>query len=341
MSDEGLVQIGQLGGAKTTSSPFGRLSAYALRIGLLEQCQLRCSYCLPGEGRPYTERSAWLTAQEHARLAPLFSRRGIEKVRFTGGEPLLREDVVDIVAAWRAALPRADLALTTNGARLAERINSLIDGGLNRLNVHVDSLRADRYQTMMGKGDPAPVLEAAAHAATRMRQVKLNVVAQRGLNDDELASFLDWSVDSRVEVRFIELMDTGSAPDHVKRTFMSGDDVLAHIAGQRPFDELEKRHPSDPASLFRVRDTGVTFGVIASDTRPFCERCDRMRLTADGRLRGCLYAPDGVSLRDPLREGEADDKLLSIIDAGLDDKRSWHPDYAVARPGFSMADVGG
>lgn len=338
---EALLQIGAAPRARTRARPVGRLPSYSLRVSLLEQCQLRCGYCMPGAVNPYTDRSRWLDASSYERLAALFARRGVEKVRFTGGEPLLRDDVADVVAAFRRGLPGADLALTTNGQRLAIHIDALARAGLDRATVHLDTLRDDRYPQLMGPGRPGDVLEMAVDAKKRLREVKLNVVVQQGLNDDELLDFLALSARLGLEVRFIELMDTGSAPAHVRRTFVSGRDILERIRAARPLSAIGRRRESDPAALYRLDDDGTVFGLIASDTQPFCASCDRLRLTADGRLRGCLYEPGGVLLGRALQGDVDDERLLQLIDGGLDDKRSWHPTQAVERPAFSMADVGG
>lgn len=336
-----LVQIGAAPRARTSAPAVGRLPTYSLRVSLLEQCQLACGYCVPGAVNPYTDKSRWLRPRDYERLAAAFRTRGVDKVRFTGGEPLLRDDVADVVAAFRAGLVGGDLALTTNGQRLGRHLDGLVSAGLDRVTVHVDTLRDERYPKLMGPGRPGDVIELAREAATRLGEVKLNVVVQRGLNDDELHDFLALSRDTGLEVRFIELMDTGSAPAHVQRTFLSGREILQRLREARPIDAVARRRPSDPASLYRCADDGTVFGLIASDTQPFCEHCDRLRLTADGRLRGCLYAPGGTPLGAALNSGADDEQLLALIDGGLDDKRSWHPNFAVARPAFSMADVGG
>lgn len=339
--NEPLLQIGVAPHARTRARRVGRLSSYSLRVSLLEQCQLSCGYCMPGAVNPYTDRSRWLRPDDYERLARLFARRSVDKVRFTGGEPLLRDDVADVVRAFRRGLPGSDLALTTNGQRLDRHLEGLVEAGLDRVTVHVDTLRDDRYPLLMGPGRPDDVIALAVEAKERLREVKLNVVVQRGLNDDELLDFLALSRRIDVEVRFIELMDTGSAPAHVQRTFLSGRDLLERVRASRPVSALPRRRASDPASLYRCGDDGTVFGIIASDTQPFCEHCDRLRLTADGRLRGCLYEPGGVPLGAAVKAGSDDDELLAIVDAGLDDKRPWHPSQVVTRPAFSMADVGG
>ena len=321
----------------------GRLARYALRVSVLEQCQYRCLYCLPGTVTPYTARDRRLTAVDYARLAPLLVARGVTKVRFTGGEPLLRPDIVDVVRAFSASARSAgslELALTTNGARLDAHLAPLVAAGVSRVTVHIDSLRPERYRAIMGEGDVGDVVDCIARAQVCLRELKVNCVVQRGQNDDELPDFLAWSKATGVQVRFIELMNTGSASTYTRAAFVSGSDIRARIAERGPVEGVARRDASDPAALYRTHD-GVVFGVIASDTEPFCGACDRMRLTADGRLRGCLYEPGGVPLGAALHSGASTETLAALIDSGLDDKRSFHPLEAPSRVPFSMADVGG
>lgn len=326
-----------------------RRSRYALRVSVLEQCQLDCSYCRPGSVTSPSTQASWLSSSEHARLAPHFFARGVQKVRFTGGEPTLRRDLVDVVAAWSGAASAAagdvSFALTTNGLRLLPLLSSLRAAGLDGVTLHLDTLRADRVRHLMGDGADVDAVFAAADAAAALGlAVKWNVVVQKGRNDDEIAAILDESAARGLEVRFIELMNTGSARGYVAESFFAGKDVVDVVGRLRGVRPLPRRHPSDPAALFQTKDAGgndVVFGVIASDTEPFCADCDRLRLSADGRLRGCLYQPGGLSLGNALRAGADDAALAALVDAGLDDKRSHHPLSQVERRPFSMADVGG
>lgn len=336
----------------------GRLSAYGLRISVLEQCQLDCRYCRPGSVTSPSETARWLTAAEHRRLGGLLLRRGVRKLRFTGGEPTLRPDLVDLVAAWAAAaadvsadvhsgitVDVADLgmALTTNGLRLKPLLPALKDAGLRGITLHLDTLRPDRVEALMGRGADVDVALAAAAAAVDLGfAVKWNAVVQRGQNDDEFTAMLDVATARGIELRFIEQMNTGSAQGYVRETFLAGRDVVAAVAQARGASLIPRRRPSDPASLYRT-DDGVVFGLIASDTEPFCEACDRLRLSADGRLRGCLYQAGGLPIGAALRGGSDDDALLTLLDSALDDKRSHHPllPGQQDRVPFSMADVGG
>jgi cyclic pyranopterin phosphate synthase len=188
----------------------------------------------------------------------------------------------------------------------------------------------------MGADSPSRILDVARAAKQKVEQVKLNCVIQRGKNDDEIGDFLALSAREGFEVRFIELMNTGSAVEYTREVFIAGREIVARAGGT----PLPRRHPSDPAALYRSAD-GVVFGVIASDTEPFCSQCDRLRLTADGRLRGCLYQPNGIPLGAALKAGASREAIEALIDSGLDDKRSYHPLTAPSRVAFSMADVGG
>lgn len=313
---------------------------WTLRLNLLEQCQYRCRYCLPGSLRPPTRRAGWLRADELARLGRLFHAAGVRKVRLTGGEPLLRDDVEPVLDALRGAMPGVDLALTTNGLLLGARLAGLAAAGLRRVTVHVDSLRPDRYRALMGDGDVHEVLAQVRRAREVLHEAKLNVVVQRGQNDDELLDFLAWGADAGVEVRFIELMNTGSARDYVRSAFVPGADIVARVAEGGPLTPVPRRRPEDPAALYRTA-RGQLFGLIASDTQAFCGACNRLRLLPDGRLRGCLYAPDGVDLGAALRAGVGDAELAVLLEGALRAKRSFHPSAPAPRRPFSMSEAGG
>lgn len=308
-----------------------------LRVSLLQQCQYDCAYCRPGSVAPPTPSRDHLTAADFRRLAPLLGGLGLKRVRFTGGEPLLRPDLSEVIAAFREALPATTLALTTNGQRLRGQLEALVAAGLQRATVHIDSLDPARYRALMGDGEVGAVLAGVLEAREALEQVKLNVVVQRGKNDDELRDFLAWSGRHRVEVRFIELMNTGSAVGYTREVFMSGRQILERVGAVTP---LPRRAPSDPAALFRTKD-GVTFGVIASDTQPFCADCDRLRLTSAGLLRGCLYQSGGIPLGAAVKSGASQAHLRFMIGAALAAKRSHHPAAPAARVPFSMAEAGG
>ncbi|MBK7859812.1 MAG: radical SAM protein [Archangiaceae bacterium] len=309
---------------------------WTLRLNLLEQCQYRCGYCRPQALRAATPNSAWLTPAEYARLGVLFHAAGVEKVRLTGGEPLLRDDVEEIVRALKRGCPSFTVALTTNGQRLGARLEGLARAGLDRATVHVDSLRAERYRALMGDGDVAEVLAGLEAAHALLGRAKLNVVVQRGGNEDELLDFLAYSRVTGVEVRFIELMNTGSARDYVREAFVPGAEILERAGAVA---RVPRRSPSDPAALYRTAD-GLVFGLIASDTQPFCAHCNRLRLMPDGRLAGCLYQGAAAPLGAALRAGATDAELAAIVAAAVRGKRSFHPSTE-RRAAFSMSEAGG
>jgi cyclic pyranopterin phosphate synthase len=314
--------------------------AGTLRVNLLEQCQLACAYCRPGAVRGFTPNGARLTVDEYARLAVALGGLGLRKVRFTGGEPLLHPHVDEVVAAFHRALPGVALAVTTNGLRLPEKLDALVAAGLSGATVHLDSLRRERASALMGDTDVLAILEAVALVRRRLTTVKVNCVVQRGRNDDEAWDFLETFGRLGVEVRFIELMNTGSAVAYTREAFVSGAAIVARIAERGPVTALPRRHAADPAALFRTH-TGLTFGVIASDTAPFCGDCDRLRLSPDGRLRGCLYEPGGVDLRGPLRQGASAAALADLVAATAAAKASHHPSRVEPGRAFSMSEVGG
>ncbi len=315
-----------------------RREAYALRVSVLDACNLRCGYCAPGAVQAPMHAGRWLNADEHAVVAAGFAALPLRKVRFTGGEPTLRADLVDIVTAWRRAQPRAELALTTNGVNLAEDAADLVAAGLKRVTVHLDTLRPERHAALMGGGDVhlTRTMDGIARTQALGVAVKLNVVVQRGKNDDELRDFLAFAKRTGVMVRFIELMRTGSANDVVDDRLVIGADVVAAVGATR----ASREHVADPAARF-VSDDGVAFGVIASDSEPFCDACDRLRLTADGRLRGCLYESGGVDVGGAVRAGCSSDHISQLIETAVRQKRSLHPSVPGAHLPFSMAEIGG
>jgi cyclic pyranopterin phosphate synthase len=236
-------------------------------------------------------------------------------------------------------MPAVSLAVTTNGQRLGPRLESARRAGLNAATIHVDSLRAQRYRQLMGEGCLDEVLATIDRAKSVLDVVKLNVVVQRGLNDDELVDFLAWSRGAGVEVRFIELMNTGRARDFTGVHFIAGREILARIGESVRVSSLPRRNPSDPASLYRAGD--VTFGLIASDTQPFCADCNRLRLSPTGQLRGCLYQPEGLPLGAALKAGAGAPELAELLRRSLTTRKSHHPLSELPRTDFSMADVGG
>ena len=296
---------------------------------------------MPGAAKPFMPKSKWLDAQQHQQLAEGFKSLNIDKIRFTGGEPLLRPDLLAIITAWRDAFPKAVLALTTNGDKMMGREASLKAAGLNQVTFHLDTLRPERYGDLMGPGNFDSILATIRRARKYFTGIKINAVLQKGVNDDEVFDFLAFAKEHDVQVRFIELMDTGSAPVHVQQTFLSQRELLARLEKDQPVSHLGRTNRTDPAANFHLPEADFSFGMIASDTEPFCEDCNRLRLSADGVLRGCLYEPEGVALRNILDENLPREYLDAKIQEVVNFKSSFHPLAGRSRVPFSMAQVGG
>jgi GTP 3',8-cyclase len=284
-----------------------------LRLSVTDRCNLRCQYCMPEEEYHWLPREDILSFEEMAFLVDVFTELGVDKVRLTGGEPLLRKDLPRLVAML-AANPRIhDLALTTNGVLLAEQAPALRAAGLHRVTVSLDTLRPERFRALTRRDTHARVLEGivAVHRA-RWPGLKLDTVVIRGVNDDELVDLVEFGRRIGAEVRFIEYMDVGgattwSSDQVVSRTEML--DVLSrHYGAIEPIAE----DSSAPADRFRLPD-GIVFGIISSTTQPFCRSCDRSRLTADGMWYLCLYAVGGTDLGEALRRGTCREELKQLI----------------------------
>jgi len=314
---------------------------YSLRVSVLENCQYQCPYCLPGSVKPFAHKPNWLKPNEYASIAQALALYPINKIRFTGGEPLLRPDLCDIISAFHEAFRLVPLSVTTNGQLLHKKIDALLTSGLSKINLHIDTLDPVKYKRVMGNGDLAAILALLPEVKKRVQELKINVVLQKRVNDEELASFIEFSAQNQIEVRFIELMNTGSARQYVSQHFLKGSDAIEIIKRSFHVQKIPRRHPSDPAALFEIPNLKVRFGLIASDTEPFCSDCNRLRLNAEGSLRGCLYAPSGISLATLIRGGVSSEQLKKTIDMAVAGKRSFHPLLAGSEHAFSMAEIGG
>jgi len=285
-----------------------------LRLSVTDRCNLRCSYCMPEEEYVWLPRGDILSFEELARLADVFTSLGVEKIRLTGGEPLLRRDLALLVRMLAARPGLRDLALTTNGVLLAEQAAELAAAGLARVTVSLDTLRPERFRLLTRRDEHARVLAGIEAArAAGFRDTKLNTVVLRGVNDDELVELLEFARERGLELRFIEYMDVGGATGWNAASVVSRAEMLARIAQRLgPATPDASDDPSAPAERFRLAD-GTRFGIIASTTEPFCRSCDRARLTADGLWYTCLYAPNGTDLRAPLRRGASDEELAARV----------------------------
>lgn len=287
----------------------------SLRISVTDRCNMRCSYCMPEDHYLWLPRSSILTFEEVARLAGMFAGLGVDKVRLTGGEPLLRQDLPALISLLRRDGRITDLSLTTNGVLLAEHAAALRAAGLGRLTVSLDTLRPERMQAFSHSAQHADVLDGI-DAARRAGFVhtKVNTVVIRGFNDDELCDLVAFGRDHGVEVRFIEYMDVGGATRWAPEQVVDRAEMLEVIS--RRFGTVAPADTGDasaPARRYRLPD-GTTFGIIASVTAPFCGDCDRSRLTADGTWLLCLYAHGGVDLREAVRRGASDAELGALIE---------------------------
>jgi cyclic pyranopterin phosphate synthase len=283
-----------------------------LRLSVTDRCNLRCSYCMPEADYVWLPREDILHFEEIERLVDVFLDLGVDKVRLTGGEPLLRRDVPELVRRL-AARPRiADLAMTTNGVLLAAHARTLKDAGLHRLTVSLDTLDAARFKALTRSDELDRVLAGIAEAAPLFQGLKIDTVVIRGVNDDELVPLLEFGARHQAEVRFIEYMDVGGATHWSMDRVVSRREMLERLAAHYGSTEPIVESSSAPADRFRLPD-GRRFGIISSTTEPFCHACDRSRLTADGLWYLCLYAPRGTDLRKALRSGASDDELAEII----------------------------
>jgi cyclic pyranopterin phosphate synthase len=285
----------------------------SLRISVTDRCNLRCQYCMPEADYAWLPRESILDFEEIAVLAEAFVALGVDRVRITGGEPLLRRDLTRLVELLAATAGIRDLALTTNGVLLADQARGLRAAGLHRLTVSLDTLRRDRFQAISRFDELAAVLggiDAARDAG--FDGLKIDTVVMRGRNDDELAALIEFGRSRAAEVRFIEYMDVGGATQWTPELVVSRGEILSRLAGRYGAIEALPGRDAAPAERFRLAD-GTTFGIIASTTEPFCAACDRSRLTADGLWLLCLYARGGLDLRRPLREGATREELLHLI----------------------------
>ena len=285
----------------------------SLRVSVTDRCNLRCRYCMPEDDYVWLPRRSILTFEETEHLVRVFTGLGVTKVRLTGGEPLLRHDLPELVRQLARNGAITDLALTTNGLLLARHAAALLEAGLGRVTVSLDTLRPERMLEFAKSARHAEVLEGIAAArAAGFWHLKLNTVVIRGYNDDELADLIEFGRAHEAEVRFIEYMDVGGATHWSMDQVVSQREIIERLTRRYGKIEALAEKGSAPAERFALPD-GVTFGVIASTTAPFCLACDRSRLTADGTWFLCLYAADGVDLREPLRMGASDEELTAIV----------------------------
>jgi GTP 3',8-cyclase len=286
----------------------------SLRVSVTDRCNLRCEYCMPEEEYVWLSRDDLLHFEEISRLADVVIGLGVDKIRLTGGEPLLRRNLCQLVELL-ADKPLNDLALTTNAILLDEFAQPLKRAGLRRLNISLDTLVPERFVRLTRQHDHARVMRGILAASRVFDGTKLDAVIMRGVNDDELEPLLDFAASIGAEVRFIEYMDVGGATRWSSDTVVSRAEMLERLRAR--FGEvtaIEEPASTAPADRFALPD-GRVFGLIASTTSPFCRDCDRARVTADGVFYTCLYAADGLALRPALRRGDTAEEIARQIDA--------------------------
>ena len=323
---------------------FGRVGT-DLRVSLTDRCNLRCSYCMPAEGLDWLPTPEVLTDDEVVRLISIAVQRlGVEEVRFTGGEPLIRRGFVGIVERTAQLQPRPSISVTTNGLGLDKSARALADAGLDRVNVSLDTVRPEVFKAITRRDrfhDVVKGLEAAAAAG--LDPVKVNAVLLRGHNDDQAPELLRWCIERGYSLRFIEQMPLDAQHGWSREAMITAEEILAALEAEFDLSPGEAPRGSDPAELFTVDGGPATVGVIASVTRPFCGDCDRVRLTADGQVRNCLFAREESDLRSALRGGASDDEIADRWRAAMWTKRAGHgiDDESFLQPGRPMSAIGG
>ncbi len=309
-----------------------------LRLSITDRCNLRCVYCMPAEGMPWLPKEDLLTFEELARFTRVCLECGVEGVRLTGGEPTVRADLAVLVRMLHDLAPGLDLSLTTNGLKLVEMAPALRDAGLTRVNVSLDTLQRERFHQLARRDRLHEVLAGLEAArAAGFAPIKINAVLMRGLNDDEAVPLATWARDEGFELRFIEWMPLDFQHSWDRAKLVTAAETLAEIERAFPLEAEDGDDPSAPARTFHYRDGRGRIGVIASVTRPFCGTCDRIRLTADGQVRTCLFANKEWDFRKLLRDGGSDDDLEALLRAAVLRKL---PGHLISQPGFVQPERG-
>jgi len=314
--------------------PLGRVGR-DLRVSVTDRCNLRCSYCMPAEGLDWLPKPEMLTDDELVRVVGVMVGLGVTQVRLTGGEPLLRRSLVDVVRRVAALEPRPRIAMTTNGVGLDRLAAPLAAAGLDRVNVSLDTIDPEHFSRLTRRdrfNDVVAGLKAASDAG--LTPVKVNAVAMRGVNDTDVPDLLQWCLDRGYELRFIEQMPLDAQHAWDRSLMVSQAEILERLGERFSLTPVRERG-SAPAELFLVDGGPQTVGVIASVSAPFCASCDRVRLTADGQLRNCLFARREVDLRGPLRAGASDEEIGDLVIAEMWAKK---PGHGIDRPDFEQPD---
>ena len=285
-----------------------------LRISVTDRCNFRCTYCMPQDEYEWIDKKEILTFEEITRLAKSFVQFGVEKIRLTGGEPLVRHDLNLLIETLAPLVGLKDLCLTTNGALLAERIQSLKQAGLKRVNVSIDTLDGEKFKRMTKRGDLNKVLDGIfAAKAAGLAPIKLNAVVERGVNDDDILPLVEFCRDNGFAMRFIEYMDVGNANNWTSAKLVAKKQIIETIHARYPLKEIGRDQGSAPSVDYEFIDGKGDVGVIASVTEPFCSSCTRARVTADGKIVTCLFSNVGHDVKAQLRGGASDAALADFI----------------------------
>jgi cyclic pyranopterin phosphate synthase len=288
-----------------------------LRISVTDRCNFRCTYCMPQDEYDWIDKREILSFEEIARVARIFVRAGVEKLRLTGGEPLVRTNVERLVAELAPIEGLKELCLTTNGSLLAEKAAALKAAGLMRINVSIDTLDAEKFRRMTKRGDLDKVLEGLfAAKKAGLAPIKINAVVERGVNEGDILDLVAFAREQGFTMRFIEYMDVGNANDWTSKKLVPKKEIVEAIHARFPLKEIGRSRGSAPAVDYEFADGGGQVGVVASVTEPFCSTCNRARLTADGKLVTCLFSSVGHDLKTRLRSGASDEELFDFI-AGI------------------------
>jgi cyclic pyranopterin phosphate synthase len=315
-----------------------------LRVSVTDRCNFRCQYCMPADGLPWLERTEILSFEEIERVVALMASMGVTDVRLTGGEPLVRRDFPRLAAMLARVAGVEDLSLTTNGYLLERDADALVAAGIKRVNVSIDSLQRDRFFQMTRRDSLAQVLRglAALGRHPEVTPIKVNAVALRGFTEEEAVPFAEFARSTAFQVRFIEFMPLDADQSWTPDSVLTGDELRAIIDRVYPLEELP-RTPHSTARVFRFCDGQGEIGFINPVSEPFCADCNRIRLTAEGKLRTCLFSLHETDLRGPLRDGASDSELEDIVRAAVWRKELKHHvgERGFRRPPRTMSAIGG
>ena len=321
---------------------FGRVHK-DLRVSLTDKCNLRCTYCMPAEGVEWLPSQHILNTNELNKLLKILCDLGITEIRLTGGEPLLRPDILEIIENISKIESKPEISLTTNGIRLAPIAQQLFDAGLKRINISLDTLQPQRFKLLSrrdGLNDVLKGIDASINAG--LNPIKINSVLMPGINDDEAVELVHWAMGLNLQLRFIEQMPLDAQQSWSRHSMISASSIKEKLSEKFELKQLGDRG-SDPAELFEIVGTGQKVGIIASVTKPFCFSCDRLRLTADGQLRNCLFSLEESDLRTSLRQNRSEEDLKLQIKACVKGKKAGHGigEPTFVQPPRPMSAIGG